>query len=168
MFAIMEMLQRATALPLATVNQPVEAAHPPETTSSNNHTIKENLDNLLSQKINEAIAQRKNKGRPISIKEDPFIEELMSVHLPTKFKEPTDVFDDTNDPIDHIRTFQDRVRLHGWSDAITCRTFSMTLRKDARERFDTLPTQSITSFANFANKFAICFSNSTRKKKTAI
>ncbi|KAL2486723.1 Uncharacterized protein Adt_31479 [Abeliophyllum distichum] len=64
--------------------------------------------------------------------------------------------------------FQDRVRLHGWPDAIACRAFPMTLRKDAREWFDTLPPRSISSFADFANKFAICFSSSARKKKTAM
>ncbi|KAL2550341.1 Uncharacterized protein Fot_11871 [Forsythia ovata] len=109
----MAMLQRTTTPPLPAENQPTEAVHLPETTSSNNQTIPANLDNLLSQKINEAIAQRKNRGRPISIKENPFMEELMSVPLPSKFKKPTDEFDSTTDSINHIRTFQDRVRLHG-------------------------------------------------------
>ncbi|KAL2542498.1 Uncharacterized protein Adt_03476 [Abeliophyllum distichum] len=44
----------------------------------------------------------------------------------------------------------------------------MTLRKDAREWFDTLPPRSISTFANFAKKFAICFSSSERKKKTTM
>ncbi|KAL2545115.1 uncharacterized protein Fot_14348 [Forsythia ovata] len=135
---IMAMLHTTTA-PLPTENQPAEAVHLLETTSSNNQTIRTNLDSLLSQKINEAIAQRKNRGRLISIKEDPFTEELMSVPLPSKFEEPTNEFDGTIDPIDHIRTFQDRVRLHGWPDAIACRAFPMTLKKDARVWFDTLP-----------------------------
>ncbi|KAL2558941.1 hypothetical protein Fot_03680 [Forsythia ovata] len=98
----MAMLQRATVPPPAIENQHAEAAHLLETTSSNNHTIPENLDNLLSQKINEAIAQRKNRGRLISIKKDPFTEELMNVPLPSEFKEPTDDFDGTTNPIDHI------------------------------------------------------------------
>ncbi|KAL2529327.1 hypothetical protein Fot_21928 [Forsythia ovata] len=68
MSAITTMLQRATVPPPATENQPPETTHLPETTSSNNLTIPSNLDNLLSQKINEAIAHMKNRGRPISIK----------------------------------------------------------------------------------------------------
>ncbi|KAL2489985.1 Uncharacterized protein Fot_43277 [Forsythia ovata] len=59
MSAIMAKLQRATVQPPAAENQPTKAAHLSETTSSNNQTIPANLDNLLSQKINEAIAQRK-------------------------------------------------------------------------------------------------------------
>ncbi|KAL2517975.1 Uncharacterized protein Adt_14222 [Abeliophyllum distichum] len=68
---------------------------------------------------------------PISINEDLLNKKLIAMPLPPKFKEPSDEFDDTTDPIDHIRTFQDRIRLHGCPDAIACRAFTMTLCKDA-------------------------------------
>ncbi|KAL2533521.1 Uncharacterized protein Adt_06872 [Abeliophyllum distichum] len=192
MSTIMEMLQRMTAPPHtlevpstievspATEPQPVVKVPPAvkilptetiqthEMTSTCRHSIPVNWKSILSEKVVEAIAQRKSRRRPISIKEDLFTEEVMNVHLPSKFKKLTGDFDDTTDPIDHIKTFQDRVRLHGWPDAIACREFSMTLRKDAREWFDTLPPRLISSFADFANKFAICFSSSARKKKTAM
>ncbi|KAL2474432.1 Integrase catalytic domain-containing protein [Abeliophyllum distichum] len=92
----------------------------------------------------------------------------MSVPLPSKFKELSGEFDGTTNPIDHIHTFQDWVRLHGWPDAIACRAFPITLKKDAREWFDKLPPRSISSFSEFANKFVIWFSSSARKKKIAI
>ncbi|KAL2497140.1 Uncharacterized protein Adt_22690 [Abeliophyllum distichum] len=127
-----------------------------------------NWESILNDKVEEAIAWRKSRVRPISIKEDPFKEDVMTAPLPLKFKEPTGEFDGTGDPIDHIRTFQDWVRLHGWPDAIACKAFPMILRKDAREWFDTLPSRLISSFVDFANKFAIYFSSSTRKKKTTM
>ncbi|KAL2494496.1 hypothetical protein Fot_38253 [Forsythia ovata] len=94
MSTILMMLQRVTAPPpLAVETIPVEITPPPEVTSSNHQIV---------QKIKKAIACRKNKGRSISIKEDLFIEELMNVPLPPKFKEPTDEFDGMTDPIDHM------------------------------------------------------------------
>ncbi|KAL2466740.1 Uncharacterized protein Adt_42591 [Abeliophyllum distichum] len=92
-----------------------------EMTSTSRYSIPANWKNVLNKKVDEAIARRKNRGRPISIKDDLFIEELMNIPLPLKFKEPIDDFDGTNDPIDHIQTFQDQVRLHGWPDAISYR-----------------------------------------------
>ncbi|KAL2514730.1 uncharacterized protein Fot_28701 [Forsythia ovata] len=102
-------------------------------TSTSRHPIPVNWESILNDKVEEAIVQRNSKGRPISIKEDSFTEDVTNVPLSPKFKEPTGEFDGMGNPIDHIRTFQDRVRLHGWPDAIACRAFSMILRKGARE-----------------------------------
>ncbi|KAL2457520.1 Uncharacterized protein Adt_46337 [Abeliophyllum distichum] len=128
-----------------------------EMTSTSRNSLPANWENILNEKVDEAIARRKNRGQPISIKEDPFTEDVMNAALPPKFKEPIGDFDSTTDPIDNLRLFQDRVRLHSWPDAIACRAFPMTLRKDDREWFDTLPPQSISPFSDFSNKFAICF-----------
>ncbi|KAL2469643.1 Ribonuclease H [Abeliophyllum distichum] len=161
MSTIMEMLQEMTgpshvqqATPTEEVPQAPEApptvdvppsktTHMNEMTPTSHHLILANWKSILNEKVEEAIARRKSSGRPISIKEEPFTEEVMNVPLSQKFKEPTAEFDGTTDPIDHIQTFQDRVRLHGWPDAIACRAFPMTLQKDARERFDMLPPRSI-------------------------
>ncbi|KAL2519402.1 Retrotrans gag domain-containing protein [Abeliophyllum distichum] len=118
---------------------PSETVQMHDATPTSRHSMPVNWESILNDKVEEAISRRKNRVRPISIREDPFTEEVMAVPLPPKFKEPTGEFDGTGDPIDHIRTFQDRVRLHNWPDAIACRAFPMTLRKDAREWFDTLP-----------------------------
>ncbi|KAL2543456.1 Uncharacterized protein Adt_04434 [Abeliophyllum distichum] len=167
--AMMEMLSRMASQPHASEIPPAAEAPPGSgSTASYGDPSDGNWESILNEKVEEAIARRKNRVRPISIKEDPFTEDVMIVPLPAKFKEPTGEFDGTGDPIDHIRMFQDRVRLHGWPDAIACRAFPMTLRKDAREWFDTLPPRSISSFADFANKFAICFSSSAQKKKTTM
>ncbi|KAL2517341.1 Uncharacterized protein Adt_13588 [Abeliophyllum distichum] len=183
---IMEMLQRMTAplhvskatpaeeaplaaeVPPAVEVPPSEATHMHEMTSTSRHSIPANWKSILSGKVEEAIVRRNCRGRPISIKEDLFTKDVMNVPLQLKFKETTGNFDGTTDPIDHIQTFKARVRLHGWPDAIACRAFFMTLQKDAREWFDTLPPWSVSSFADFTNKFTICFSSSMPKKKTAM
>ncbi|KAL2532365.1 Ribonuclease H [Abeliophyllum distichum] len=127
---------QAPEVPPAVEVPPSETTHVNEMTPTSHHLIPTNWESILNKKFEEAIARRKSRGRPISIKEEPFTEEVMNVPLPQKFKESTGEFDGTTDPIDHIRTFQDRVRLHAWPDAIACRAFPMTLRKDAREWVD--------------------------------
>ncbi|KAL2527757.1 hypothetical protein Adt_12811 [Abeliophyllum distichum] len=136
MSTIIEMLQRMAAPP-RTLEMPSVAEAPPvakvppaaeillaveilpsetvqthELTSTSRHSIPVNWKSILNDKVDEAIARRKNRGRLISIKEDPFTEDVMTVPLPPKFKEPTREFDGMGNPIDHIQTFQDRVRLH--------------------------------------------------------
>ncbi|KAL2480169.1 Retrotrans gag domain-containing protein [Abeliophyllum distichum] len=163
-----EAAPQAPEVPPAVEVPSSETVNVNEMTPTSHHLIPNDWESILNENVEEEIARRKSRGRPITIKEEPFTEEVMNVSLPQKFKEPAGEFDGMTDPIDHIRTFQDRVRLHGWPDAIACRTFPMTLRKDAREWFDMLPPRSISSFADFASKFAICFSSSVRKKKTAM
>ncbi|KAL2538118.1 uncharacterized protein Fot_19509 [Forsythia ovata] len=112
MSTILVMLQRATSPP-----QPMVETPPVEPTTRNDvfksSNISTNFESIFNKKVEEVIARLKNKGRPISIKEDPFVEELMIVPLPLEFKEPTDEFDVTTDPIDHIRMFQDRLDCMG-------------------------------------------------------
>ncbi|KAL2513264.1 Uncharacterized protein Adt_18864 [Abeliophyllum distichum] len=126
-----------TEIPSADEILPSKTMQTHEMTSTSRHSIPANWENILNEKVDEAIARRKNRGRPISIKEDPFIEELMSVPLPSKFKELSGDFDEQLIPSIIYELFK-TVRLHGWPDAIACRAFPMTLRKDAREWFDTL------------------------------
>ncbi|KAL2508660.1 hypothetical protein Fot_32307 [Forsythia ovata] len=120
MSTIMNMLQRMTAPPPAaeippTVETPLAIEIPPaveippsETiqthgmTSTSRYSIPATGRTFGTKKVDEAITRRKNRERPIFIKEYPFTEELMNVHLPFKFKEPTGDFDGTTDPINHI------------------------------------------------------------------
>ncbi|KAL2501009.1 hypothetical protein Fot_34857 [Forsythia ovata] len=85
---------------------PSETIQTHEMKSTSLHSIPVNWESILNDKVKEAIARRKSRGRPISIKKDLFTEDVMNVPLPPKFKEPTGEFDGTGDPIDHIRTFQ--------------------------------------------------------------
>ncbi|KAL2508036.1 hypothetical protein Fot_31683 [Forsythia ovata] len=57
-----------------------------ETTSTSRYSIPANSESILNEKVDEAIVRRKNRGRPISIKDDPFTEDVINVPLPLKFK----------------------------------------------------------------------------------
>ncbi|KAL2512244.1 hypothetical protein Adt_17844 [Abeliophyllum distichum] len=92
--------------PLAVEIPPVVEILPSETVQTydakptSRHSIPVNWESILNDKVEEAIARRKNRVRPISIKEYPFTEDVMTAPLPPKFKEPTGEFDGTGDPID--------------------------------------------------------------------
>ncbi|KAL2529222.1 Uncharacterized protein Fot_21823 [Forsythia ovata] len=60
----------------------------------------------------------------MSIKEDLCTEELITAAFLLKFKELIDEFDSTTDPIDLIRHFQNRVRLHRWQMPLLAGHFS--------------------------------------------
>ncbi|KAL2515468.1 hypothetical protein Fot_29439 [Forsythia ovata] len=108
----MTILQRAIAHLPPAVETPLEKFTPTQALAPNVTNILLNFENHLNQKMEEAITRRKNKGRPISIKEEPFTEKAMIVLFLSKFKELTDGFDGTTYLIDHIFIFEDRVRLH--------------------------------------------------------
>ncbi|KAL2501342.1 Uncharacterized protein Fot_35190 [Forsythia ovata] len=103
-----EETQPAAEIPPVAEIPPAVEVFPSETmqtwkmTSTSRYSIPSNWGSLLNEKIDDAIARRKNRGRPISIKEDLFTKELMNVPLPLKFTEPTGDFDGTTNPINHI------------------------------------------------------------------
>ncbi|KAL2508640.1 hypothetical protein Fot_32287 [Forsythia ovata] len=121
MVTILTVLERDVAPPqLAVETQLVEYLSPLETAHPSHQPTSVNLEDLLNEKVEVKITSRKNIGQPIYIKEDLFSAEFMTIPLLPMFKEPSDKFDGTIDPIDHIRTFQDWIRLHGWSDTNVC------------------------------------------------
>ncbi|KAL2505721.1 Retrotransposon gag protein [Abeliophyllum distichum] len=77
-------------------------------------------------------------------------------------------YDGSSDPIDHLRSFVDLMRLQATPDVIMCRAFPPTLRREARDWVVTLPAKSIHTFDEFSKNFATQFTNSKRVKKTAI
>ncbi|KAL2525188.1 Uncharacterized protein Adt_10242 [Abeliophyllum distichum] len=48
-------------------------------------------------------------------------------------------YDGSSDPVDHLRSFVDLMRLQATPDAIMCRAFPPTLRREARDWVATLP-----------------------------
>ncbi|KAL2455735.1 hypothetical protein Fot_57318 [Forsythia ovata] len=71
--------------------------------------------------------------RAVAVLSGPFLKELI------------DEFDSTTDPIDLIRHFQERVRLHRWQMPLLAGHFS-----------------------DFVDKFIACFPSSAKKKKTTM
>ncbi|KAL2480188.1 Ribonuclease H [Abeliophyllum distichum] len=93
----------------------------------------------------------------------------MAVPLPRDFEQPKmEKYDGSSNPVDHLSTFMALMRLRVIPDAIMCKAFPPTLRREARDWVATLLPKSIRTFDDFSKKFAAYFSSSKRAKKTTI
>ncbi|KAL2475535.1 Retrotrans gag domain-containing protein [Abeliophyllum distichum] len=132
-------------------------------------SLEQRLEEMMGHKITEAMSNKSSRQQSIVLEEDPFSLEVMVVPLPRDFKQPKmEKYDGFSDPIDHLRSFVDLMRLQATPDAIMCRTFPSTLRQEARDWVATLPPKSIRIFDEFSKNFATHFAISNRVKKTAI
>ena len=74
--------------------------------------------------------------------------------LPTKFRMPQiGAFDGTKDPIDHLNTYKNQMKLHGYQDPVRCRAFSITLKGSTLAWFNRLLLASISSFRELSIAF---------------
>ena len=90
--------------------------------------------------------------------ESPFTPEVLHYPLPAKFRMPqVEVFDDARDPIDHLNTYKNQMKLHGYQDPVRCRAFSITLKGPALAWFNRLPPSSISSFRELSIAFVSHF-----------
>ncbi|KAL2541474.1 Retrotrans gag domain-containing protein [Abeliophyllum distichum] len=84
------------------------------------------------------------------LEEDHFSLEVMVVLLPQDFEQPKmEKYDGSSNPVDHLRAFVDLMRLRATPDAIMCKAFPPTLRREARDWVATLPPKSIRTFDDF-------------------
>ncbi|KAL2516710.1 Retrotrans gag domain-containing protein [Abeliophyllum distichum] len=124
---------------------------------------------MMGHKIADAMSKKSSRQQSRMLEEDSFFLVVMAVSLPRDFEHPKmEKYDGSCDPVDHLRTFVDLMRLRGTSDAIMCRTFLPTLRWEARDWVATIPLKSIRTFNNFPKSFDTYFANSKRTKKTTI
>ncbi|KAL2462016.1 Uncharacterized protein Adt_45436 [Abeliophyllum distichum] len=123
----------------------------------------------MGRKIDEAMYSKSSRQQFMVLEEDHFFLEVMAVPLLRDFKQPKmEKYDGSSNPVDHLRSFVDLMRLQATSDAIMCRAFPPTLRREARDWVATLPPKSIRTFDEFSKSFATHFASSKHVKKTAI
>ncbi|CAA0828740.1 Unknown protein, partial [Striga hermonthica] len=96
----------------------------------------------------------------------PFSREILAAPLPNNFKETNLGYDGSSDPSRHVRTFENMVVLHGYSDSVCCRAFLSTLRGGALDWFHQLPPGSIASFEDFTGKLINQYSSAVVQEKT--
>ena len=78
----------------------------------------------------------------------------MAEVLPLRARLPhLDSYDRSIDPEEHVYYFMNAMQLHNFSDAILCKTFSITLKGVARTWFNQLPGATISSFQQLADSF---------------
>ncbi|KAL2525114.1 Uncharacterized protein Adt_10168 [Abeliophyllum distichum] len=97
-------------------------------------SLEHRLEELMDRKIAEALSSKSGRQQSIVLEEDPFSLEVMAVPLPRDFKQPKmEKYDGSSDPVDHLRSFVDLMRLQATPDTIMCRAFLPTLRREARD-----------------------------------
>ncbi|KAL2491856.1 Retrotrans gag domain-containing protein [Abeliophyllum distichum] len=132
-------------------------------------SLEQRLEEMMGRKIAEALSNKSSRQQSMVLEEDPFSLEVMAVPLPRDSKQSKmEKYDGSSDPVDHLRSFVDLMRLQATPDAIMCRAFPPTLRPEARDWVATLSSKSIRTFDKFSKKFATHFASSKRVKKTAI
>ena len=105
------------------------------------------------------------KGRaPVSMDalvqqtESSFTVGVLHFPLPAKFRMPQiEVFDGTKDPVDHLNTYKNQMKLHGYQYLVRCRAFAITLKGLALAWFNRLPPASIPFFKELSIAFVSHF-----------
>ena len=93
----------------------------------------------------------------------------MTVPLPLNFKPPThiDLYDDTINLQDHLKSFWAFMLFSGVSNPIMCRVLSITLKKIRLQWFTTLPTQLVSCFKQLVKASNIHFATRHAPRKTS-
>ncbi|XP_057723728.1 uncharacterized protein LOC130939657 [Arachis stenosperma] len=98
-----------------------------------------------------------------------FHHSILKVRLPKHFDKPTNMrYDGTQDPQEHLTTFEARMNLKGVGDAVRCRAFPVTLAGPAIRWFNGLLQGSITTFSDITRGFLAQFTMHIAKAKHPI
>ncbi|XP_025607891.1 uncharacterized protein [Arachis hypogaea] len=98
-----------------------------------------------------------------------FHHSILKVRLPKHFDKPTNMrYDGTQDPQEHLTTFEARMNLEGVGDAVRCQAFPVTLAGPAIRWFNGLLQGSITTFSDITRAFLAQFTMHIAKAKHPI
>ena len=90
--------------------------------------------------------------------ESSFTAEVPHFPLPSKFRMPqVEAFDGAKDSADHLNSYKNQVKQHGYQDPVRCRAFAITLKGPALAWFNRLPPSSISSFKELSIAFVSHF-----------
>ena len=100
--------------------------------------------------------------------ESPFTAEVLRYPLPAKFKMPqVEAFDGIKDPIDHLNTYKNQMKLHGYQNPMRCRAFATTLKGLGLAWFNRIPPSSISSFKELSIAFVSHFIGARTYRKSS-
>ena len=87
--------------------------------------------------------------------------------LPPKFRMPqVETYDESKDPLDHLKSFKTLMHLQGVANEIMCKAFPTTLKGLVRIWFSRLTPNSIGTFKELSSQFASHFIGGHRYKKS--
>ena len=79
---------------------------------------------------------------------------MLHFPLPAKFRMPQiEEFDGTKDSVNHLNTYKNQMKLHGYQDPVRCRAFAITLKGPTLAWFNRLPPSSVSSFRELSIAF---------------
>ena len=88
--------------------------------------MKEKMDVMMSALKGQVST---NLDEIVQLTDPPFIEQVTSFPLSTKFKMPqVEAYDGLRNPLDHLESFKTLMHLQGFLDEIMCRVFPTTLK----------------------------------------
>nr|XP_025616636.1 uncharacterized protein LOC112708934 [Arachis hypogaea] len=136
-------------------------------------------DTIIYARGKRVAIMRRNRGngkeRPRETRQHvilgatPFHRSILEVRLPKHFDKPTDMrYDGTQDPQEHLTTFEARMNLEGVGDKVRCRAFPVTLASPAIRRFNSLPQGSVAGFSDISRAFLAQFITRIGKAKHPI
>lgn len=95
------------------------------------------MEEMISQKIDDALSRRKDRLRQMVLKEDPFTLEIMATPLPK---------------ILYVAPY-----------SVMCQSFLLTLRREVKDWEDTLAPWPIRAFDELSRNFVACFLSSKKR-----
>jgi len=108
-------------------------------------------------------------ARPRTARRHPFVDGIMEVELPARWKGLTmSQYDGTTDPEEHVDVFTTQAGLYTSEDAILCRVFPTSLKGPALNWFTRLPPNSIDCFDTLVTRFDIQFATSKPHHLTSL
>ena len=127
-----------------------------ETMKEMNAKIEEKLEARLG--ILEAEKGLKPMELTLATTSSPFTKEILEFKLPRDFKQPKiRLYDGTTDPVDFLSDFALWMDVKEAGDAMKCRAFPLLLSGSAKDWFQSLKANSISSFellrVSFMNQF---------------
>ena len=95
------------------------------------------------------------------ISRSPFTRKIEDARLPSRFHQPTfTICNGRTEPVEHISHFNQRMAIHSKDDALMCKVFPSSLGPVAMRWFDSLKSDSISSFReltqSFGSRFVTC------------
>ena len=109
-----------------------------------------------------------NLDEIVQMTDPPFIEQVTSFPLSTKFKMPqVEAYDGLRNPLDHLESFKTLMHLQGFLDEIMCRVFPTTLKGPTRVWFSKLTLNIVSTFKELNWHFVTHFIKGKRHRRSS-
>ncbi|XP_052728545.1 uncharacterized protein LOC128195325 [Vigna angularis] len=96
----------------------------------------------------------------------PFTAIVMQAPMPEKNPPVLDKYDGSTDPDNHLRIFTNAMVFYTDSDPVMCRAFSLSLKDEALEWYNTLPPNTVDCFATVENLFKRQYASNRNQEVT--